>query len=119
TCGCPCLWLRWRFLPGPSERFAGGASETDRKSTRLNSSHVASSYAVFCLKKKDSGGFHPTCKPAGSRPFPTSGHSEWNGARRFPCPIKLCSSAWELGKKFPRGMKRKRNLFRRQRRRSH
>src|SRR5690625_7115411 len=25
----------------------------DRKSTRLNSSHVAISYAVFCLKKKD------------------------------------------------------------------
>src|SRR5690625_5542579 len=25
---------------------------SDRKSTRLNSSHVASSYAVFCLKKK-------------------------------------------------------------------
>src|SRR5690625_6027699 len=24
----------------------------DRKSSRLNSSHVASSYAVFCLKKK-------------------------------------------------------------------
>src|SRR5439155_21763591 len=29
--------------------FAGA---TDRKSTRLNSSHVAISYAVFCLKKK-------------------------------------------------------------------
>src|SRR5437868_11681572 len=29
-------------------RFAG----TDRKSTRLNSSHVSISYAVFCLKKK-------------------------------------------------------------------
>src|SRR5690625_5677970 len=27
--------------------------EGDRKSTRLNSSHVAISYAVFCLKKKD------------------------------------------------------------------
>src|SRR5690625_7121162 len=27
-------------------------SEGDRKSTRLNSSHVAISYAVFCLKKK-------------------------------------------------------------------
>src|SRR5437870_7487755 len=27
-------------------------SRTDRKSTRLNSSHVAISYAVFCLKKK-------------------------------------------------------------------
>src|SRR5690625_6707739 len=26
----------------------------DRKSTRLNSSHVASSYAVFCLKNKNS-----------------------------------------------------------------
>src|SRR5437868_10340809 len=27
-------------------------STTDRKSTRLNSSHVSISYAVFCLKKK-------------------------------------------------------------------
>src|SRR5690242_21929329 len=26
--------------------------ETDRKSTRLNSSHMSISYAVFCLKKK-------------------------------------------------------------------
>src|SRR5690625_2715306 len=32
------------------EGFA--AKEADRKSTRLNSSHVAISYAVFCLKKK-------------------------------------------------------------------
>src|SRR3712207_7737693 len=31
------------FLPSP---------ETDRKSTRLNSSHANISYAVFCLKKK-------------------------------------------------------------------
>src|SRR5690625_6055521 len=31
---------------------ADGAS-VDRKSTRLNSSHVAISYAVFCLKKKE------------------------------------------------------------------
>src|SRR5438132_4149731 len=28
------------------------ARETDRKSTRLNSSHTVISYAVFCLKKK-------------------------------------------------------------------
>src|SRR5437660_6770219 len=28
------------------------AADRDRKSTRLNSSHVAISYAVFCLKKK-------------------------------------------------------------------
>src|SRR5438067_7004071 len=29
-----------------------GAFSLDRKSTRLNSSHVSISYAVFCLKKK-------------------------------------------------------------------
>src|SRR5437660_8424658 len=28
-------------------------ADIDRKSTRLNSSHVAISYAVFCLKKKN------------------------------------------------------------------
>src|SRR5437660_9778225 len=30
-------------------------AEPDRKSTRLNSSHVATSYAVSCLKKKKGG----------------------------------------------------------------
>src|SRR2546426_5786611 len=30
------------------------AERTDRKSTRLNSSHLVISYAVFCLKKKNS-----------------------------------------------------------------
>src|SRR5699024_11646586 len=29
-----------------------GFAKRDRKSTRLNSSHVSISYAVFCLKKK-------------------------------------------------------------------
>src|SRR2546422_2237143 len=33
---------------------AGGGPEIDRKSTRLNSSHGYISYAVFCLKKKNS-----------------------------------------------------------------
>src|SRR5207253_3955746 len=33
-------------------RAGARASGKDRKSTRLNSSHVAISYAVFCLKKK-------------------------------------------------------------------
>src|SRR5690606_40441987 len=32
---------------------AGAVVEGDRKSTRLNSSHVKISYAVFCLKKKN------------------------------------------------------------------
>src|SRR5207248_9015035 len=31
---------------------ASAAQDQDRKSTRLNSSHRTSSYAVFCLKKK-------------------------------------------------------------------
>src|SRR5439155_21678202 len=34
------------------ERHQSTSSARDRKSTRLNSSHVAISYAVFCLKKK-------------------------------------------------------------------
>src|SRR5256885_2627418 len=33
--------------------ITGVAGPTDRKSTRLNSSHLVISYAVFCLKKKD------------------------------------------------------------------
>src|SRR5438874_9913511 len=33
----------------------------DRKSTRLNSSHVEISYAVFCLKKKNSSTRLPWC----------------------------------------------------------
>src|SRR5207249_5682907 len=32
--------------------MTGNPSVEDRKSTRLNSSHVSISYAVFCLKKK-------------------------------------------------------------------
>src|SRR5256885_5314552 len=41
---------------GPSFAIARAQTETglglDRKSTRLNSSHLVISYAVFCLKKK-------------------------------------------------------------------
>src|SRR5439155_15803450 len=40
------------FLPAFSRRHYSGSFNSDRKSTRLNSSHVAISYAVFCLKKK-------------------------------------------------------------------
>src|SRR5438067_5614215 len=35
--------------------------EADRKSTRLNSSHVSISYAVFCLKKKQYDILLPQC----------------------------------------------------------
>src|SRR5437870_9096793 len=41
---------RTLWAHGPILR--SGLPHRDRKSTRLNSSHVAISYAVFCLKKK-------------------------------------------------------------------
>src|SRR5699024_12438174 len=39
-------------LETPHPRQRVGDARLDRKSTRLNSSHVSISYAVFCLKKK-------------------------------------------------------------------
>src|SRR5437870_10943021 len=54
------LWVLWVpafLLMGRAHALFGivgheAAHRLDRKSTRLNSSHVAISYAVFCLKKK-------------------------------------------------------------------
>src|SRR5690625_6481808 len=47
---------RLEKIAGMVDAYAGATGwirlELDRKSTRLNSSHVAISYAVFCLKKK-------------------------------------------------------------------
>src|SRR5256886_4140299 len=40
-------------------RGAEIAASSDRKSTRLNSSHSQISYAVFCLKKKNEDTQHP------------------------------------------------------------
>src|SRR5262245_63783295 len=49
------LPISWA-LPRPARRSTGRPSwwtfRRDRKSTRLNSSHLGISYAVFCLKKK-------------------------------------------------------------------
>src|SRR5690606_39539532 len=53
-----------RPCEGPARRRCGrrhnGRLHEDRKSTRLNSSHVKISYAVFCLKKKNKGTTAPT-----------------------------------------------------------
>src|SRR5690625_5813307 len=43
---------RSRSPADPRRAASSPACAPDRKSTRLNSSHVAISYAVFCLKKK-------------------------------------------------------------------
>src|SRR5439155_6939306 len=50
----PTLDVIAMTLPGPPPALhasRSGRRTGDRKSTRLNSSHVAISYAVFCLKK--------------------------------------------------------------------
>src|SRR5207247_5974780 len=55
----PSLFIKYGGFQQATSRALGGTSvlivvgvALDRKSTRLNSSHEWSSYAVFCLKKK-------------------------------------------------------------------
>src|SRR2546426_6805935 len=43
-------------------RLIEGPYPKDRKSTRLNSSHLVISYAVFCLKKKNSQTLYTLCR---------------------------------------------------------
>src|SRR5690242_20882239 len=46
----PLMKITWRgVFPAVTTQFR---KDQDRKSTRLNSSHMSISYAVFCLKKK-------------------------------------------------------------------
>src|SRR5207302_10369664 len=56
SCGSgDCPRIITRFAPHVQRRGRGcmcDANRVDRKSTRLNSSHVKISYAVCCLKKK-------------------------------------------------------------------
>src|SRR2546426_9183413 len=62
----PSVALAWRISQEPFMQGFGSLSDlklraswartgnqADRKSTRLNSSHLVISYAVFCLKKKN------------------------------------------------------------------
>src|SRR5258705_5509335 len=46
-------WPRSSAPPSPRPRDSRRGIHLDRKSTRLNSSHLGISYAVFCLKKKN------------------------------------------------------------------
>src|SRR5215469_11747829 len=46
------ITLNFTLLPG-TQKQSIQVNAADRKSTRLNSSHVEISYAVFCLKKKN------------------------------------------------------------------
>src|SRR5699024_11434304 len=52
ACGTPVIFAGTRPAGELIEAEHLGWACEDRKSTRLNSSHVSISYAVFCLKKK-------------------------------------------------------------------
>src|SRR3712207_8539087 len=54
--GLPNVSVQRRRPPSATldSHVTGVPERTDRKSTRLNSSHANISYAVFCLKKKKS-----------------------------------------------------------------
>src|SRR5256885_10282038 len=54
----------------------GDGIARDRKSTRLNSSHLVISYAVFCLKKKERESHHTLRPPGHVRP------RHWHDRRR-------------------------------------
>src|SRR5256885_3562887 len=53
----PARWLITQSFQIGRER----AGDADRKSTRLNSSHLVISYAVFCLKKKKNPSLGRSC----------------------------------------------------------
>src|SRR5687768_17722195 len=57
-----------------------GGGEQDRKSTRLNSSHGYTSYAVFCLKKK---------KDLKQPPLHLEHHGDVADCRLGPAPLPL------------------------------
>src|SRR2546430_13446600 len=65
-----------------AETSAAAWSKTDRKSTRLNSSHSQISYAVFCLKKKKKHSITPVKL---SIPIPTSTCTHTTHAIFLPC----------------------------------
>src|SRR5438067_2945309 len=75
-----CHWVSRGRLKILLDCGAGALHARDRKSTRLNSSHVSMSYAVFCLKKKK------TLNP----PIPTPVRAELLG------PLPIGTEAVEL-----------------------
>src|SRR5256885_12225855 len=55
----------------PDRELASVHAVGDRKSTRLNSSHLVISYAVFCLKKKTYTTVYRICVISGRRMMPS------------------------------------------------
>src|SRR5438445_5652552 len=55
--------LKWGMVTDAEGQVSDALHLPDRKSTRLNSSHANISYAVFCLKKKNTPTANSTTTP--------------------------------------------------------
>src|SRR5690606_40089366 len=71
--------------PQPARPPAPGLRPGDRKSTRLNSSHVKISYAVFCLKKKNHAAKRPSPATTTAQQVP---HKLSTGVTHMPPAIE-------------------------------
>src|SRR2546430_13304661 len=79
---------QWLIHSTASQRFRICAFHSDRKSTRLNSSHSQISYAVFCLKKKKTQTEHlRLCDPAGLQLAPLTPSQQRDHLRTSCCVI--------------------------------
>src|SRR5256885_2676814 len=78
----------------PEDRLAVAGAVIDRKSTRLNSSHLVISYAVFCLKKKKKTSFF---SPISSFPI----HLLASSPITIPCDFLSCGRSPPLYRAHP------------------
>src|SRR5690606_5566404 len=83
------------------ERLEGEVAGQDRKSTRLNSSHVKISYAVFCLKKQ--GCRDRTGTRAAPAPAPRRREAPWRrSVHRWSAPDSGRPASKERTRVLPR-----------------
>src|SRR5688500_19729123 len=83
--GCCVTKLNSRIKPGMVK--CQTLLIIDRKSTRLNSSHLVSSYAVFCLKKKMKHRRHSLKRPACDPEYTDSESEKNHSSALIPPPI--------------------------------
>src|SRR5204863_1168397 len=76
-----------------AKRILGGEATIDRKSTRLNSSHVEISYAVFCLKKKTQAITPSVANATSTTRSRTSLQKAWYSKCQRSRELSACSSA--------------------------
>src|ERR1039457_5614489 len=74
--------------------FSACSSDLDRKSTRLNSSHLAISYAVFCLNNSaEEGGFATARRVVAGGVMMLRGHLD-------TCPVGIATQNPKLRERF-------------------